>query len=534
MTAGHIKGDEKVLVEFNQFWTYNGRDFEKGDTALVDAGYSRVLFNNGAASPANAPNVEAPERLARRDVRFEVARSAKSRYRVFRDKHTGFKPRECALMAKVGEGGELIPREVFGRLIHPKTKRLEGEASSALERAADIIHGELDKSSAFARLQTTTKHNPIAAAVAAVELADWIVEDIDLPAQPKDSDVKRHKAQGASDTEARQAAIEDALASWCKKVEGDRGRAAAMRGSLDERSGAAGEAAREVCEGLARGFGMGDADDFARTNPDIAVEIAEKFANDARFRRVLKYLGAFSRAFSAASRTKKVQGQTEPWSVTTGDDVRALLPAEKARLALDATRLDTMRRFLNRETFQFKLRTSNPSKRGPFRLLVDASGSMHGRRIETATAFAAAALIAASDEGREVALTLFASRPVEIEVDVSTPEARLRTLERILSVRAGGGTNIGAAFAHITKRGASNPDADVLLLSDGMVSGDARTVEVAELALAKADLHYIVIGPPSAVTPWLREKATRTIVADDLRADDGRVADAVAQATRAS
>lgn len=107
-------------------------------------------------------------------------------------------------------------------------------------------------------------------------------------------------------------------------------------------------------------------------------------------RRIMQLAGRFRRLAQAKQRQKAIHGQDDVVGVELGNDIARLVPAELAALGDEDLELDALRRYLERGLMQRDYRGEEPVGRGPIVVVVDESGSMHGRKIEAAKAFALA------------------------------------------------------------------------------------------------------------------------------------------------
>jgi uncharacterized protein with von Willebrand factor type A (vWA) domain len=93
--------------------------------------------------------------------------------------------------------------------------------------------------------------------------------------------------------------------------------------------------------------------------------------------------------------------------VTLDGEIARLIPAELTRLAMPEAELDTLRRIVERQAMCRDHRSSEPVGKGPIIVAVDTSGSMEGRKIETAKALALALAWIARHQHRWCGLITF-------------------------------------------------------------------------------------------------------------------------------
>ncbi len=164
-------------------------------------------------------------------------------------------------------------------------------------------------------------------------------------------------------------------------------------------------------------------------------------------------------------------------SVTQGDDLGRVLPAELANLRSPMRRLDFGRRLLEHQLLQYEVRPVPRYQMGPIVALLDASGSMSGEPLEWAAAVGLAFADTARRQKRDFAACYFDTRVLQ---EFRFPKGKL-TPQEILGFAtqgAGGGTSYDAALGWGlgVLQEQTFRTADLVLITDGECDVDAGTL----------------------------------------------------------
>ena len=392
---------------------------------------------------------------------------------------TGIEHAESTLPTDTADQGSTA-RELFARFYDPGTEAFEHDGSSSA-RIASAIHSELDRLD-VSELQRFTQLDPVASAAALCNVAEALA-DVEIDATDEDLD------------DEDRATLRAALAG-------------AVRESIEEET--------EVAQAAGTLFGP-EGGQLGRRDPESSHALRRALSSGDRLRRAIDLIGKFKRAMITA-RTRHVgSGQGEPFSVKPKRDIRSALPVELLRFADPRTRTLAFYKHQTAQTMCYERRSRAKQEKGPFTLMIDASGSMYGERWEEACTLGLAALMLAKEQGRKVNALVFNSCPNWLDVCFDSPASTLATLNELLSVSPSGGTDITRAFECVFSGCRSG---DILLISDGRDDlFDGPLVE-GLLDEMGADLAYMVIGHESAVEPSLRALASSFWVGSSLLSDN--------------
>lgn len=111
---------------------------------------------------------------------------------------------------------------------------------------------------------------------------------------------------------------------------------------------------------------------------DEALALAEKWNAHEGLRKVIRRLGRLFRSFSFKREARTQHVRIEPVGIEPGNDLKALLPVELARLQSDSKALKALfwRDYEQRRLLQFAKEGKSPAGKGPVIQVQDQSGSM--------------------------------------------------------------------------------------------------------------------------------------------------------------
>jgi len=380
----------------------------------------------------------------------------------------------------VEEGGRMTP-ELWGRLYEPQATGRDPVSQSESVRA--LIHEQLDGLPEWDKVQNRCQMDSMLASVTAVHLCREVLPDL-IKHLPK-PDPNQHGQEGSPSGSSH----------WSDETQAQT--RAALKDGLDD--------AQEVMDRASEardfiwGDGAGEGPGFGGSkDPGQILDLAKTLDQNHHIAEVMRLVGQFLRMFDALeSELYGTDGYT-PFSVTPDNDLRRLLPVERLGLAHPILATQTLYRLMLKQTLCFEVRSKEPSEQGPFVIAMDSSGSMmdlvpglRDQKIVVAGAFALAAITIASREGRACSMFHFNTQSHPIPIDMSTPEGRAKTLRKIASLPASGGTDFHQPLrtCHAFHEGA-----DILFICDGQGPSPPGT-EITQLAKASAQrLHYIHIG----------------------------------------
>lgn len=267
--------------------------------------------------------------------------------------------------------------------------------------------------------------------------------------------------------------------------------------------------------GLGHGTGAGALSAVNAPSP----QVAQALRDNPKLKAIASIAGRLSLSAKKEQAAKTDHGREEICDVELGNDVERLLPSEMVLMGDPELEPLLMRRLLERQAMQYKLRGTEKTEKGPIVVLVDSSGSMSGARNEWAMGVALAMLEIAAMQKRAFALGHFTTK---VEAAYVIPNPRALTLDALIEMVcyfASGGTSVQKAleyaYTNLVGAEASLKDADVLLITDG-ASGDFS----AEIDMLRED-HGVSTYGIAIASEW--HACNRAVVADYHQITDEQI-----------
>jgi uncharacterized protein with von Willebrand factor type A (vWA) domain len=142
-------------------------------------------------------------------------------------------------------------------------------------------------------------------------------------------------------------------------------------------------------------------------DPKAIARLFKRVRASPILQRICTLAGRFRRVAQSKQRRKAIHGYDDVVGVTLDGEIARLLPVELTRLVLDDLELDTLRRLVERQALCRQHQSVEPVAKGPILITVDESGSMEGRKVETAKALALALAWIARQQRRWCGLVAF-------------------------------------------------------------------------------------------------------------------------------
>jgi uncharacterized protein with von Willebrand factor type A (vWA) domain len=308
--------------------------------------------------------------------------------------------------------------------------------------------------------------------------------------------------QSAIDQQIRDAAkgkreiMDNLSAAVAKQQSQSIARGAAVTRAVAKAAKAAGEAVE--CASLIPGKDGGVG---SKVNPMTMLALAERVKGSDVIRKVLDMMGRIELSMGNTRRTLRKGGFEEMVDVETGDDLRLILPFERALLTHPLGQLEFFRRYSERSLMQYEVWSEVDLKRGPLIICADGSLSMGGAPNVFARGLTLAAIGIANREKRDAVAVEFGSHDqlrafAFYKGQAIDPSLALDFAEHFF----GGGTDINSALAYaheIMMSEAEFHSADILLITDGGDHVTPETIRMRDELRAKGvKIHGIVVGGP--------------------------------------
>jgi uncharacterized protein with von Willebrand factor type A (vWA) domain len=184
--------------------------------------------------------------------------------------------------------------------------------------------------------------------------------------------------------------------------------------------------------------------------------------------KVADLVGRMRNLARAKTREKTTTQSSEIHSVSLGDDLARVLPAELAMLTDPRRKGEFYKKFTEKGLLQYELKEREKLARGPMIVLVDKSGSMDGSNMQWANAVALALVDTAKRQRRVSKVVHFDYEPQQ---EVTVKKKDRLPVGKIATVQASGGTDwekpLTLAIETI-KGEAIFEKADVVMITDGV------------------------------------------------------------------
>lgn len=370
-------------------------------------------------------------------------------------------------------GFDALSRELFGRALGELTP-LE---DPVLWAAA--CHARCDQVGEWRELRELVQGDRWEAGEVAMALSErlyeeWPKEGISGQAQgqgePKDGEGAPSDGEGEGEEEGAKPDLLDGIDAVRQRVTIKAACTKAMDDVEDMR------AAMNLLGWSTDGTGSGKA-----ANHEDKAKLARFIKKHPLIVELARRVGRMQRLFRRSKKQIVRHTKTQIARIGTGADLARTLPSELARLKHPTTRLDFMRRYVERSTLVYELEGVEELGRGPLVVCLDVSGSMSGRPDLWAKALALTLVRHALDGNRPAAIITFDSYVRHQFFARPGAEMNQDQLAQLIDDLPGGGTAyqppLDQAVDFIDGDEREWRKADVVLITDGICGVDDRWLE---------------------------------------------------------
>ena len=203
------------------------------------------------------------------------------------------------------------------------------------------------------------------------------------------------------------------------------------------------------------------------------LELGRRLARNKKLGELARLVGRFKQDARALRRRTLDRGIAEAYDVERGSELGRLIPAELIALHHPGLRADFLRRLLEAEELQYRLREDEQKGRGPMVVCIDVSSSMQGDKELWAKAVSLTLMDIARRQRRLFRAVLFSSGPESLKVlDLNNKRRYQPELNKVLEMAEyfpGGGTDfqapIDAAVSLLEDRKLKR--GDIVVITDG-------------------------------------------------------------------
>ena len=414
--------------------------------------------------------------------------------------------------------------------------------SDNVRRSAQLnrtILGELISSPPFEALKTRTLLEEDKAAIAALALAEQVIEMVrseklinrremlDLwDLQHQEGDLKERadalKALTQQPAQEGEEKAQDADPELAKKL--DELKEAAARAAqvsearLNQKARAVEDTLKQARQGELKRLQLkgaqlaqeidqisDDAHDFSlefgqagRLSAGERLELGRRLARNRKIAELARMVGRFKQDALALRRKIVDRGQTEVYDVERGSELARLIPAELTALHHPVLYRDFKRRMLEGEILQYQLRQDEEKGKGPMVVCLDLSSSMQGDKELWGKAVTLTLMDLARRHRRLFRAVLFSSGPESLKVlDINQERRYEPQLAKVLELAEyfpGGGTEferpLDAAVELLANKKLRR--GDIVIITDGECQVSPQWL--AELRKRKDELQFKIFG----------------------------------------
>lgn len=262
-----------------------------------------------------------------------------------------------------------------------------------------VIADKLLESPRYKELRVMTQADELASAVGteamAEQLIEWIKEQKDLndalnemvkaaggleaadgedgegeeSDEEKDGKAKSNKKQSL---EEAMKAYEEAMKNF-QTVSEDR----KFNKSMDRIAAKVKDAVRETSDMISN-WGLERSGTYTKRPVNEKMELLNKLRTNQKLQQIARLAGRYRRLALQTKREKVKKGLDEQHSITQGDDMGRLIPAEWMRLAHPLTEQQFIADLIEKKTMIYQVKGKEKKARGPIITCIDESGSMSG------------------------------------------------------------------------------------------------------------------------------------------------------------
>lgn len=188
-----------------------------------------------------------------------------------------------------------------------------------------------------------------------------------------------------------------------------------------------------------------------------------------RLKKLAELIGRFRNLAKSRQKNKITHTRDELHSITTGNDIKHMLPNELAALRHPVRKLDFYKKYTQKTALQYDLKAKEKQNRGPMIVAVDTSGSMQGTPIDWAIATALALIDTAARQKRRAKIIFFNTNIIKT-MTFEPAEKNIEKLIELASIGTGGGTAFEPPMqdALNTMQETNYKNADFIFITDGL------------------------------------------------------------------
>jgi len=288
----------------------------------------------------------------------------------------------------------------------------------------------------------------------------------DMAAMSGNADFQKKADQMKEEAQKHEAALSEAASQLEQSCDANANK---IRSGIRAAAEAAFKDAKSISDTM-DGWGIGGGE-LARMPIQQKLELAKRLRSE-KFKRMTQIIGRMRRLAVHKQKTKLSQARDEVHTVSLGNDLSRVLPAELVQLHHPILKLEFKRKFIEGKLMQYELKGTEKQGKGPIIVCCDNSKSMSGDREIWSKAVALALLDVASMQKRAFVCIHFGGPPDKlkvIEVAVGDREILNKAVEMAEFFLNSGGTAFEPALGRAAELIESQEykKADIVFITDG-------------------------------------------------------------------
>ena len=353
-----------------------------------------------------------------------------------------------------------------------------------------VIADKLLESPRYKELRVMTQADELASAVGTEamsdQLIDWIKEQKDLNDALNDvinaaggmesADGEEEGEEGEEGKSNKKQTLAEAMKTYeeamknFQQVTEDR----KLNQSIDRIAAKVKDQVRETSDMISN-WGLERSGTYTKRPVNEKMELLNKLRSNQKLQQIARLAGRYRRLALQTKREKVKKGLDETHSITQGDDLGRLIPAEWMRLAHPLTEQQFVADLIEKKTLIYQVKGKEKKARGPVIVCCDESGSMSGLPDVWAKSVGLALLEIAREQKRDFYFIHFSSgeRMEQLHTNEFLKNSPF-DIEQMLDLCeyfSGGGTEFEPSLDWArTKIGESKTwsKADIIFITDGL------------------------------------------------------------------
>jgi uncharacterized protein with von Willebrand factor type A (vWA) domain len=210
---------------------------------------------------------------------------------------------------------------------------------------------------------------------------------------------------------------------------------------------------------------------YERMPIDAKLQFIEKIATSESFKRLAEVIGRYRNLARSKKKEQRTKYQLEIHSVTTGDDLKRVLPSELVNLRHPVLKKEFFRKLQEKQLFEYDLQGKEKLGKGAIIALLDSSSSTSGSKEAFIRGTAMGLLDIANQEKRDFVAVFFAGPQTPLKVmEFRKGQGDPEKIYELGTCFLSGGTGFEDPLNKAVELISQSPyqNADIVMLTDGI------------------------------------------------------------------